>query len=351
MKEKINRKYYSLNEEEESRVSEIHKKSLIVDALTVCDFTDLQLQRMLDVGITAINKTVMPINCFFYDFVTKGITKIYSDLNVFRDKIFLATTANDIVKAKKQGQIACFLGLQDSLPIENKLSLLEVLYRLGIRIIQMTYNSANLIGFGGGESRDFGLTDFGKDVIREMNRLGMIVDLGHVGYRTTLEAIEFSNAPAFVSHANVRKLADSPRNKSDDIIKAVAQTGGVINVYDSCFIREDDKDKTPEKMKGSIEDFIKHINYIVDLVGIDYVGIGLDLSEGLDEKETGSIISMRKKFNHLYPTPRIRPKGLQSYIDFPNITRGLLKEGYSDNDIQKILGLNNLRVYSKILKD
>ena len=351
LKEKIDREYYTLSEEDESRVSKIHKKSLIIDALTVCKFTDSQLQRMLDVGITAINKSVDANNYFFYDFVTKGITKIYSNLNVFRDKIFLATTANDIIKAKKQGQIACFLGLQNSLPIENKLSLLEVLYRLGIRIIQITYNSANLIGFGGGESRDFGLTDFGKDVIREMNRLGMIVDLGHVGYRTTLEAIEFSNAPAFVSHANVRKLADSPRNKSDDIIKAVAQTGGVINVYDSCFIREDDRDKTPEKMKGSIEDFIKHINYIVDLVGVDHVGIGLDLSEEQDAKEIGKVLLMRKKYNHLYPTLRIRPKGLQSYSDFPNITRGLLKEGYSDNDIQKILGLNNLRVYRKILKD
>jgi len=347
----MNQKYYTLSEEEESRVSEIHKKSLIVDALTVCEFTDSQLQRMLDVGITAINKTVVPINCFFYDFVTKGITKIYSDLNVCRDKIFLATTVSDIEKAKKLGQIACFLGLQDSLPIENNLSLLEVLYRLGIRIMQITYNSANLIGFGGGESRDFGLTDFGKDVIREMNRLGMIVDLGHVGYRTTLEAIEFSNAPAFVSHANVRKLVDSPRNKSDDIIKAVAQTGGVINVYDACFIREDDRNKTPEKMEGNIKDFLKHINYIVDLVGVDHVGIGSDLSEGLNAEETGKVLLMRKKFNHLYPTPRIRPKGLQSYSDFLNITRGLIKEGYSDNDIQKIWGLNNLRVYRKILKD
>ena len=340
------KKFYDLKKDEEERVKSLHSNSLIVDALTVCEITDEQLNRMLDVGVTAINKTTN--EGFFYDTATKKITETYRWLREFNDKIFLATTAEDVKKAKKEKKIAYFIGFQDAMPIENNLGLLEVFYNLGVRIIQITYNWSNLIGFGSGESRDFGLTDFGKEVISEMNRLGIIVDLGHVGKQTTLEAIELSKAPAFVSHANVQTLANSPRNKTDEEIHAVDEKNGVINIYDSCFIINEDRGKKPSELKGTVKDYVKHITYVVDLVGVDHVGIGMDLSEGRKGVKLENVLSMRYKYNHLYPTPRIRPEGLRSYSEMPNITRGLVAEGYSDTEIKKILGLNNLRVYKEV---
>jgi membrane dipeptidase len=241
------------------------------------------------------------------------------------------------------GKVGIIFGFQNTTPIEDDLYMLSIFKELGVRIIQLTYMERNYVGDGCLEQSDCGLSRFGQEVIEEMNRLGILVDLSHVGYRTTMEAIEASEKPVAFTHANPCSLWDHPRNKTDEQIKALVQKGGVIgaNIF------------PPFLAAGSqatLEDVVGVIDYLVDLVGIDHVAIGTDFAEGRSREWFNWILAGRSKkgpgMELAYPI--IYPASIQSAADFPNLTRALLARGYSEPHVKKVMGENWLRLFEEV---
>ena len=216
---------------------------------------------------------------------------------------------------------------------------------MGIRFIMLTYNKRNFIGCGGGESRDAGLSDFGLKVIEKMNRHGICIDLSHCGDRTSYEAIEASHKPCIFTHANPIAMAPTPRNKSDELIKFCVSKGGIVG---------------PKHMIGNmvnklaedttVEDYVDMIDYYVNLVGIDNVSIGTDFSgtvSGLAETNA-QIETIRAMNPNAYIGKCAKPKGLDRIDGLYNVTRCLVRRGYSDNDIEKIYSKYLCRVLKVI---
>jgi len=244
----------------------------------------------------------------------------------------LALTAADIERAHREGRIAALLGIEGGHAIEDDLRLLRDYYLLGVRYMTLTHTNTNSWADSSGDISDAtvkhhnGLTDFGKSVVKEMNRLGMMVDISHVADRTFWDALETSSAPLIASHSSCRALANVPRNMTDEMIAALAKKGGVIQINFYCnFLvapppgkAADGEDKLS---KATLADVVAHIDHAVRIGGIDHVGIGSDF-DGIP----------------------CAPKGLEDVSRFPELTRALLEKGYSEEDIRKIYGGNLLRV-------
>ncbi|HYC13741.1 MAG TPA: membrane dipeptidase, partial [Stellaceae bacterium] len=243
------------------------------------------------------------------------------------------------------GKLGIIFGCQGiATKIEDDPGLLLILQRLGQRIVQLTYNERSAVGCGCLEVTDTGLTQFGRICIREMNNLGLVVDLAHAAERTTLDAAAFSTRPIIVSHANVRKLCETPRNLTDDAIKAVARSGGVIGITAYAPFCE-----TSPGVRPSIDSYIDHIAYISDLVGVDHVGIGSDFFDG------ESLVRFERFFRMRYPEivrnytiETVYVEELGTVDDFPRIPAALEKRGFDRDDIRKIIGGNFLRVFEQI---
>lgn len=276
----------------------------------------------------------------------------------------LATKAADIEEAHKQGKIAALMGIEGGHAIEDDLRLLRDYYNLGVRYMTLTHTNTNNWADSSGDINDpkvkhhGGLTPFGKDVVREMNRLGMMVDISHVADKTFWDALEVSKAPIIASHSDCRALANAPRNMTDEMIVALAKKGGVVDINFNCgFLSQPYRDQVAAKapqvrervrqieaggrklgdieedvVEGEIQtqlgikpatlaDVVDHIDHIRKIAGIDAIGIGTD-------------------FNGVGCTPA----GLEDVSKFPNLTRALLEKGYTAEDIRKIYGGNFLRV-------
>jgi len=228
---------------------------------------------------------------------------------------------------------------------------MDIFKALGVRIMQLTYQYRNLVGDGSGEPGNAGLSRFGHALIRRMNELGIVIDLAHVGGRTTVEAIQASRHPAIVSHSGVRALCDTVRNKTDEEIRVLAAKGGVIGIPPkSGFLRPDGLARGT-----TIDDYIDHIDYVRRLVGIDHVGIGTDVGD--DRKYSKEHL---REFHSKFPevgmiddslrTDLIHTRGLDTPAKLPNITAGLVRRGYRDDEIAKVLGGNFLRVFRVVME-
>ncbi len=276
------------------------------------------------------------------------------------DQFRFAATAAEIEAAHNAGKIAALMGIEGGHAIEDSLRLLRDYYDLGVRYMTLTHGNTNRWADSSGDMDDSkvehhnGLTDFGKDVVREMNRLGMMVDISHVSDKTFWDALETSRAPIFASHSSARAISDIPRNMTDEMIVALAKKGGVVQINFGCdFLSQKYADAaapmrakfrelmaspegqrmTPAELRklfaseqGSaprptLDDVVAHIDHIVHIAGVGAVGIGSDF-DGVG----------------------CTPSGLDDVSKFPNLTRALLESGYSAEDIRKIYGGNLLRV-------
>ena len=249
----------------------------------------------------------------------------------------------DILAAKNAGKTGIIFGFQNTTAIEEDIGLLTIFHALGVRVIQLTYMEANLVGQGCLERIDAGLTRFGLEVIAEMNRLGILIDLSHVGYRTTMDAIEASAKPVAFTHANPYSLCSHARNKPDDAIKALAKKGGVIGATVFPPFLPAGKDST-------IGDFIDVIEYLVEMVGIDHVAIGTDFTEGQPREFFDWLLTGKSKQGPAMPLdfPIQNPQGIQNSADFPNLTDALLTRGYTESEARKILGENMIRLFKDV---
>lgn len=256
------------------------------------------------------------------------------------DTVIQVETIDDVRKAKKECKLAVSFDIEGMNALNGDVGMVDFYYRLGARQMLFAYNRNNLAG-GGCHDDDCGLTEFGRDVILEMNRVGMIVDCSHTGYKTAMQAIEHSGSPVIFSHSNARNLQDHERNIPDDLIKAAADNGGLVGVTGVGWFLGP---------KGSVvEHLIEHIDYMVQMIGPEHVAISMDSILNKEEPEEESFAS-----NYQYwPKSQYPDNGLGGFIppeDFPKVTQGLMDRGYEEKHIRGILGENYLNLAERVWK-
>jgi membrane dipeptidase len=263
-----------------------------------------------------------------------------------RKDLLLVEHVEQIAAAKKEGRLGLVFHFQGADPIENDLDLVEAFHALGVRMVQLAYNIRNRVGDGCEEAGNAGLSRFGRDLVQRLNETRIIVDGSHTGERTTLEAIEASTRPFVFSHANAKAVHDCPRNISDAQIKAAAATGGLIGINGFPAFLGTSPNPT-------IDDFLRHLDHVVEVAGIEHVALGIDYYEGMhpvaDEKEAQKMyaqqLAVRRWSAEVYPPPpHCYPARMATPKELPNLTAKLLAHGYSPADTRKILGENWLRV-------
>ena len=277
--------------------AEIQKQSLVIDGLSY--YSDGYTGDLRAGGVDALNVTIANFEADYAETCDR-IAGWLAALKQPRSEWRLIERASDFRKAKQAGQTGLVMGWQNMRPMGDRLDRLELFHRLGVRVMQITYNYRNALGDGCLETEDSGLSVLGRDAVKTMNALGIAIDLSHVGYRTSLDAIELSEKPVLATHANARALTDLVRNKSDDVIRAIAETGGVIgaSVYGPMLW---DGDVTH---RPTVDDFVRHVEYIVDLVGIDHVGFGTDLPAAKDLQKTAFEADSALDIAHFHPHSR-----------------------------------------------
>jgi len=319
----------------------IHEAAIVIDCLEISNWTEGVFRNMRSGGLTAVNCTVSVLEDFRQTIRNLGVW--YERFEKFSDLIMPVRRTEDIQKAKETGKTGIILGFQNTSAMEDDLKLLRIFHELGVRIMQLTYMEANLAGQGCLERIDAGLSGFGLEMIEEMNRLGILIDLSHVGYRTTMEAIEASKKPVVFTHANPKSLCDHPRNKTDDAIKALVKKGGIIGAtVFPVFL--------PAGNNSTVSDFVDVVDYLVKMVGIDHVAVGTDFTEGQPKEFFDWLLTGRSmkgpalRLNH----PLKNPPGIEGAADFPNVTEAFVARGYAESDIRKILGENMLRLFRDV---
>ncbi len=292
------------------------------------------------------------------------ITKIKEEVNNNSDLVELAVSPSDAYNLNRKGKRAVYIGMENGYPVESDINLVHKFYDLGVRYITLCHSSNNDICDSSTDPKGpehNGLSEFGKRVVKEMNRLGMIIDVSHMSDKSFFDVISLSKVPVVATHSCTRSLCDQPRNMTDDMIKKLAEKGGVIQVTlvssfiktmesnpvrDSIFselhkkfgnidsLSDDEKrkarvewmkleNKYPRKL-ATVSDFVDHIDHVVNLVGVDYVGIGSDFDGGGALKDCFDVSEIK------------------------NITVELLKRGYSEEDIRKIWGGNFMRIFKEV---
>ena len=255
-----------------------------------------------------------------------------------------AICGDDFRRAQAEGKRAGFLTTQDTTGIDRELSPLDLVHQLGGRVIGLTYNQMNYVGSGCTDRADGGVSDFGARFIRRMNELGIIADTAHSGRQTTLDACSISSRPVIASHTSADAVSPHDRAKSDSELRALAGTGGVIGVVAVPFFLSTGRDVTIDAM-------LDHIDYVANLVGWQHVAIGTDWPLQMTRGALSRIGEMEGQYG-FRPEHRVSWTtnliGFDDYRDFPNITRGLVKRGYTDEQVQAILGENFLRVVDDV---
>jgi len=282
------------------------------------------------------------------------IGRLYNLFDNKGKKIRIVGTLEDLADAKNAGEKSLIIAFQDPHPIENSLDKLRVLYELGLRVVQLTYNKSNYIGTGCTETIDRGLTDFGRKTVKKMNELGIVIDLSHCSKQTAIDVLEISEKPVVFSHAGVKTLTQNPRNRSDEELMLLKKNGGVIGLSSwgpLCW-------NIAKKTRPTLDEFIDHIDYVVNKVGIGHVGFGCDNT--LDESKD---LSGTTEQSLLYPEvvaeyneavgidPGVRHAvGFDGVWEINNVIDRLKERGYVNEDINQFLGGNFLRVMKCVWK-
>lgn len=296
------------------------------------------LERMVASGYDCVNITVASDN----DTMAQTISKLAHDRRYFMahaDRYQLVETVDDVLAAKRAGKLAIVLNFQGTLPFERDIGLVDVYYRLGVRQALMAYNERNLVADGCHERTDGGLSRFGVELVQEMNRVGMLVDCTHTGYRSSMDVCEMSKAPVVFSHSNSRALWNHERNIQDDQARACARTGGVIGVVGAGVFMGDNDIRT--------ESLFRHVDHFVQLVGPEHVGIGLDCVSDI-----ATLFALVEAKPEKYPANQQYDR-LPKFAEpeqVPELTELMLRHGYADAVVRGILGENWLRVARAVWK-
>lgn len=313
----------------------LHEDAIVFDGLIISKWGRDVFEDMHRAGITAANCT-----CSTWENFSGTMQNLVQWNRWFRDNGDIITQVHhvdDIARAKRENKVGIVLGWQNTSAIEDQLGYLEIFRDLGVKVMQLTYNTQNYSGSGCRESRDNGLSDFGRDVVTEMNRLGVLCDLSHVGPRTTEEVIAFSRRPVAFTHVCPAALKENPRNKSDELLKLIDSRGGFVGITVYPWFLKRGNDST-------IEDFVEAIEYVIGLIGEERVGYGTDFTQGYGEDFLDYIGSDKGYGRRVVPkSAAVFPKGLEKISDTPNITATMLARGWPEARIRKVMGENWVR--------
>ncbi|MEP3349115.1 MAG: dipeptidase [Marinomonas sp.] len=319
--------------------ADLHDKSIIIDGLICAKWNRDLFEDMAKGKLTAANCTVS----FWEDF--KGTVKNVIEMNQLieanSDLLLKVYTTKDIHRAKAEGKTGVMMGFQNAHAFEDQIGHVQVFKDLGIGIVQMCYNTQNLVGTGCYE-RDGGLSGFGHEIVAEMNRVGMLCDLSHVGPNTAKEVILASKQPVAYSHCLPAGLKEHPRNRTDEELKFIADKGGFVGVtMFAPFLKAG--------INATIDDYVEAIQYIYNIVGEDAIGIGTDFTQGHGQDFFEYLTHDKGYARRLTRFGEIiNPLGMRTVGDFPNLTEALLKHGFSERQVEKIMGENWVNLLKEI---
>ncbi len=329
----------------------LHQESLIIDGLVF--YSDGDVTELKQANINAANVTVSHFEGD-YELSCEQIAHWLSELAKSDSPWRLIEKVSDLEDAQRDNKIGLIMGWQNMRAIGDNLERLAFFKKLGIRIMQLTYNRRNFLGDGCLEKNDGGLSGLGKQAVERMNELGIAIDLSHVGDITALQAAQHSQQPVLITHANAKAIVDVPRNRTDELIKAVAAGGGLIgtSVYGTmCW--DGNKQRRP-----SLADYIKQLEYICNLVGLEHVAIGTDLPVVSDLEKVRAITEMTlERFPEAIGDYAeafgndIRDRyveGVTCHSELINITTALCERGWKEYELKALLGGNFKRVLGNI---
>ena len=317
----------------------------LIDGLQYANWSEKVFRQMREGGVDAVHVTIT-----YHENFRETVLNIERWNRWFErvpDLIFQGRTAADVQRARDTGRTAIFFGSQNPSCIEDDIGLVEVLHTLGLRFMQLTYNNQSLLASGCYEGDDTGLTRMGREVVTEMNRVGLVVDMSHSGEKSTLEAIEHSSRPIAITHANPASWHPALRNKSDTVLRALGETGGMLGFS-----------TYPHHLKGggecTLQDYADMIARTADLIGIDHVGIGTDLCQDQPDSvvEWMRVGRWTKSIDYGegcadaagFPP---MPEWFADNRDFGNIAAGLRAVGMTEAEVAAVMGGNWLRFFAQ----
>jgi membrane dipeptidase len=327
---------------------ELYDSAIVVNMHNSSTMNDLE--DTWQSGVTCTGVTPAAISEDFRLTIEKMFgTNDTSILEVLRragDNVFIALSAGDIERAKAEGKVSIMIGFQNADPLDQDLNFVDLFHQIGVRFIAPTYNRRNHYGSGCAELTDCGLSELGVDLVRKLNRKRIMIDLSHVGRQTCLDVLELSDSPVIFSHSNARAVCDSYRNVDDEVLRRLADKEGVIGLTAfPSFVRRENP---------TLAHLVDHMDHITELIGVDHVGIGLDLIEGYPSSrfvkadgsfKTGKLIT---RSTLRLPWPWVFPDGIGKRSQLPNLVRELIVRGYTDSQVLAILGTNFLRVMRQV---
>jgi len=369
--EKTLKKYVKEGHLSRAQITKILEQQLVEEIQTSSEAQKeyLNLWKKSGVNIASATYAAAGANQSGFADTVIAVAQARAIVDALNNEISLILTAEDIEKAYREKKLGLILDFQNGTPFGSDLSNIDVFYNLGVRVVQLTYNLRNLIGDGCTERYKSGLTYFGKEVVGKMNEKHIIIDVSHCSEQVGWDCVNISTAPIMITHSTSNALAKHDRAKNDDLIKAVADKGGFFGVAAiAAFISE--------KPGPTLDDFVDHVEHIINVAGIDHVGIGSDkCGPGPDTGTNFDFPDHMGPYGSSYiykdnPDPRtvpfgsfdwlgFRPEhrlspdyridGFDEFIHWPNITIKLAERGFNEEELQKILGLNYLRVFRDII--
>lgn len=317
----------------------LHQEAIVIDGLIISKWDRSVFEDMSKGGISAANCTVSVWEDF--NGTVRNIAQMKRMIRDNADLLTLVRTTDDIKAAKAAGKTGIILGFQNAHAFEDQLGYIEAFHDMGVRVVQLCYNTQNLIGTGCYE-RDGGLSGYGHEVVAEMNRVGIMVDLSHVGAKTSEEAILASKKPVTYSHCLPAGLKEHPRNKSDAQLKFIADHGGFIGVtMFPPFLKRG--------IESTVDDYVEAIGYVVNLVGDDCVGVGTDHTQGYGAEFFEWLTHDKGVNRRLTSFGTVQnPEGIRTIGELPNLTAAMERAGWKAARIEKIIGANWLRVFGEV---
>ena len=321
-------------------MSALHDELIVIDGLIIANWSAEVFRDMRRGGLTAANCT-----CCVWEGFAATMDNIARWNGWFRDHadlIVKARSTADIRRAKEEGRTAIILGFQNTSAFEDRLGAVELFKDAGVGIAQLTYNTQNFAGSGCYESRDSGLSDWGRELVAEMNRVGMLIDLSHVGSRTSEDTIRESAKPVAYTHCLPSAFKEHPRNKSDEELRFIAERGGMIGVTMFPAFLKRGADST-------VDDYVEAIDHVIAVAGEDSVAFGTDITQGHGPDFFDWITNDKGNARSLVQFGEIEGlEGFETIGEMPNLTAAMERAGWSEARIRKVMGENWLRFLAEV---